>query len=118
MIMATVDLTKLRYVEVEQREMNGQKTECLVIPIKENGFLRSKGGRIFMNLAIKDMRMNKMGFSHYISVYNKDKEWIEDVKNSGFSKDLMFIGHCKTFRFLNKENGKEVTPLDVAMDTE
>ena len=118
MIFESLEITKMRGVEIHKREVNGEIQDCVSIPIKINGLCLTSKEKVFMNLLMKERRPNPDNLSHYVSLYTTDKDLIRDIKQSGFEKDYKFLGKAKIWMDYCKRRKASDTDLDKAMSTD
>lgn len=98
MMKECIELTRFIGAEIEEREVHGRMEKCVSIPIKLNGLVTSKDGRIFLNLNLFPRKPNMKGDTHFVSVSFANKELQSKVKELGYEEDLKFIGFIRKGR--------------------
>lgn len=122
MFYGYIELNKFACTEIHEREVNGKLERCISIPIKLNGFTENTAEngfrkRVFFNFVANDMKPNPQGNSHYISLYSRDKEVVENIRKYDYFEDLRFLGRMRPGLNNNHPRSK-TTSIDDAMKTE
>lgn len=107
MFYQEIILSKFRSTSLEQREINGIMEDCIVIPLRINGIVRYKSGKVVLSTVIHPKKPNAYNETHYVSVCIGDPEVREENKRLGFAKDLMFIGRFKDNKYSKKTRNKK-----------
>lgn len=116
MYYGSLELTRLRNVEIEEREVNGKMEKCISIPIVSNGLMIYKKDRVYMHITMNRRRPNPDKFTHYISISITDKKVRKEIEELGFVENLKFIGHMKAGYEVRKFSKNDMMSLDEAMD--
>lgn len=116
-----IELSKFAGAEIHEREVDGKVERCISIPIRINGFAENNskseyGRRIFFNFIANDMRPNPNNFSHYISLYSRDKKVVEDINKYGHYESLRFLGKLRPG--VSNSHFYKKTSIDDAMKTD
>lgn len=117
MFYESIELTKFRNVEIEQREIDGKMEECISIPIERNSLYKLNNGRVFLKTFLIEKRPNPDNQSHFVSVCIRDEKLREEIERLGFRKDLNYIGYAKVYNKNRKYYYRQdKVPLDEAME--
>lgn len=114
MVYCNVELSKFIGAEIEIREVNGELTECISIPIKTNGMRIGKNKKVFFPFLLKEKKPNLYNQTHYISLYNKDREFRKRISELGYEENLKFLGYAKSV-FYKKRDYRKAVPLEEAI---
>ena len=117
-----MELSKLVGAEIHYREFNGKMERCLSIPIELNGLGENNSTseysrRVFLQFLANDMKPNPNNYTHYLSLYCRDKEVVENIRKYDYFKELRFLGKMRPGLW-NSHYYSNVKSIDDALNTD
>ena len=122
MYFLNIILSRLMFTEFHEREVNGELAKCISIPLEINGIMIRGKNEPHLYCLMKERQPNPNGEMFSIIPYISSKRTFAKLYQSGWWRNMYFLGKVTKYRGTKIEYGKyknkNAVSLDDAMERE